>query len=42
MIYFRYGRKHKNDIPFANKNFDQMGNIIHGDHVIEVKSNRGN
>lgn len=34
----RSERKHKNTIPFADKNIDQIGTILHGNVPLEVKN----
>jgi len=38
----RYGRKHKQDIPFADKNIDQLGSILSGDEPSELKYSGAN
>ncbi len=34
---YRTGRKHKNEIPIANKNLDSMGNILNRDASSALK-----
>jgi hypothetical protein len=42
MINFRSERKHKGTIPFADKNIDQMGSIIHGELPLEMRNDTQN